>query len=254
MNPQPFKRVAAGDPLEIAAAAWNAILELRGEMLRGRAQRDWRPGPIEINVRNTTANPITDRNGILGLSAPTTLQTEDDAEWASADALDGVAPTATSTFAVLQEPVSAGAVTRGRLLGLTRCKVNIVTAGDRWAAPTTATDKLTSQKSFGPAYIIHPASGVNGDQWCTVLLLGGVNVKAKWIKFTLASALTTGTASVANCTVNSYWGGFDPGATVTVYNLEASANYIFSGATGHKGIATYDDVTDHYVIVNLECP
>lgn len=72
--------------------------------------------------------------------------------------------------------------------------------------------------------------------------------------FSLPSALATTDASKTGCTVNDYWGGADPGATITVYNLPASSNYVFSGASGNRGLATYDERHGKWWIVQLQCP
>lgn len=76
---------------------------------------------------------------------------------------------------------------------------------------------------------------------------------AKWIHFTLPSALATTDASKASCTVYDYWQGGSPGSTVTVYNPAASSNYIFAGDSGARGLACYDDIEDKYKIVQLQC-
>lgn len=72
--------------------------------------------------------------------------------------------------------------------------------------------------------------------------------------FTLPSTLATTDASKASCTVNSYWGGASPGSTITVYNMVASSNYVFSGASGHKGLAVYDSTNAKFWIIQMECP
>jgi hypothetical protein len=82
----------------------------------------------------------------------------------------------------------------------------------------------------------------------------GGGTSAKWIRFTLPGALATTDSSKASCTVDGYWDGPNPGSTVTVYNLPASSNYLFSGASGHKGLATYDNLNAKYWIVQMECP
>ena len=84
----------------------------------------------------------------------------------------------------------------------------------------------------------------------TALGAGGI---AKFIRFALPGALATTDASKAGCTVDDFWSGTDPGATVTVYNLPASTDYMFSGASGAKGVATYDDIGAKYWILQLEC-
>jgi hypothetical protein len=75
-----------------------------------------------------------------------------------------------------------------------------------------------------------------------------------FVRFTLAAALAKTDASKTGTTVDDYWGGPSPGSTITVYNLPASTNYIFFGASGHKGLATYDDRNAKWWIIQLECP
>ena len=72
--------------------------------------------------------------------------------------------------------------------------------------------------------------------------------------FTLPSALAKTDASKAACTVDYFFGGKDPGPTITVYNLPASANYIFAAASGHKGLAVFDTTGSKFWIIQLECP
>lgn len=78
---------------------------------------------------------------------------------------------------------------------------------------------------------------------------------AKFIEFTVTtSALATTDASKASQSVTNYWGGYNPGSTVTIYNKPASSNYLFSGAVGHKGYAVWDDRNSKYMILQMECP
>lgn len=86
-------------------------------------------------------------------------------------------------------------------------------------------------------------------KWLAFPFSGG----AKFVRFTLPSALAKTDASKAACTVDDYWGGATPGATITAYNLPASANYIFSGASGNKGLAAFDERNNKYWIIQLEC-
>lgn len=76
---------------------------------------------------------------------------------------------------------------------------------------------------------------------------------ARFVRFALPSALATTDASKAACTVDDYWGGTSPGATVTVYNLPASTDYMFSGLTGNKGVAVYDEIDSKWWIIQLQC-
>lgn len=77
---------------------------------------------------------------------------------------------------------------------------------------------------------------------------------ATWVHFTLPSDLALTDANKASCTVNDYWGGDDPGSSLTVYNPPASSDYLFEGDSGGTGLAVYDDQADKWWIVQLECP
>lgn len=75
---------------------------------------------------------------------------------------------------------------------------------------------------------------------------------SRWIEFALSESMAAADAS-ATASVDNYWGGDNPGASVTVWNKSASTNYIFSGTTGAKGLATYDDRASKWRIVQMEC-
>lgn len=74
---------------------------------------------------------------------------------------------------------------------------------------------------------------------------------ARFIKFTLYQTLNTTDASQANCTVNDYWNGPNPGSTVTVHNLAQGGAYKFSGNTNDTGYAVYDEIANKYKIFTL---
>lgn len=101
------------------------------------------------------------------------------------------------------------------------------------------------------AYCVARFLGINAaNVGCFVAKVGTL---AAYIRFALPSALAATDASKAACTVDDFWGGTSPGATVTVYNLPASSDYMFSGLTGAKGLAVYDEIDNKYLIVQLEC-
>lgn len=72
-------------------------------------------------------------------------------------------------------------------------------------------------------------------------------------RFSLATALATSQTSVTSCTVDGSWGSPAAGTRITVHNLPASVNFIFSGASGNKGLAVYDPSTNKWWIVQLQC-
>ena len=98
------------------------------------------------------------------------------------------------------------------------------------------------------------------DMWCELRWVNNdwrieqILHKATHVRFALPSALTTSDASKSGCTTDDFWGGITPGSTVTVHNLPASSGFMFEGASGAKGLATYDEEDDRYWIVQLQCP
>jgi hypothetical protein len=248
-----FRHLKPGEHLPgLPTQPWNKFLDALHQRQGIRSAGGMDTSPTYFLVKNTTGSGVP-RFGVLKVHEPLTLQTADSAAFKNQDVLKGTTPAAADLFVITQEPIAAGMTGWARLIGLTKAFVAVGTAGHRFAAPTTATNKLTSQAGVGPAYIIHPTSGT-GDLWCTVVLSGQVATKATHILFTLPGALAVTDATKASCTVNDYWGGSDPGATVTLHNMPASTNYVFSGASGNKGMATYDDGADRYVIQQMECP
>jgi hypothetical protein len=77
--------------------------------------------------------------------------------------------------------------------------------------------------------------------------------KARWIRFTLSTTLSVTDALQASVTVDAWWQGESPGAFVAVYNMPANVNYVFSGASGFKGLAVLDVEANVYRVVQLQC-
>ena len=88
----------------------------------------------------------------------------------------------------------------------------------------------------------------------TVFLIDKLFDKAKCIEFILVNELLVSQQFQENVTVDSYWDGMNPGDTVKLYNKSSSAQFIFEGASGAKGLAKYIDKLDRYIIWQLECP
>lgn len=214
---------------------------------------------VEVDVLNTTANAVN-AFGILGIAGPLNAYDHDPSGYVQEDVFKGVAPSPGAAFGILQDGVAPNGLAPARLLGRASCKVNLTDTAHRYAVPITtpspSTAELTSA-STGPVRLLATESNfaTTGSQWAVVLLLGQAagGGGSRFIRFTLTAALAVTTASVAGCTVNDYWGSPDPGSTVTVWNLPASANYIFAGANGAKGLATFDDIDSKWWIVQMEC-
>jgi hypothetical protein len=81
------------------------------------------------------------------------------------------------------------------------------------------------------------------------------NVVKTFCRFTLDEALATTDAS-CDATITAQYGPGDDHATtdITLYNVAASSNCIFEGASGAAGIALWDHKNAKWWIVQMECP
>lgn len=155
-------------------------------------------------------------------------------------------------FGVMLEPIDDGKIGACAVAGVV--PVLLTGADVGFAEIANAVTTLAASGS-GSAKVLWADTYVSSARWAYVRIGGGARTQAKRIRFTLAGALTTATASVSGCTVRSYWEGTNPGTTVTVYNEAAAKTaYMFSGASGNYGLAQWDDVQGKYVIYQMECP
>ena len=77
-----------------------------------------------------------------------------------------------------------------------------------------------------------------------------------YVEFTLPSELTNQQAAKADCPVDRFWGGSDPGATITITNRVSgldNTRQIHTGNAQAKGLAVYDEGEDVYRIIGIEC-
>jgi hypothetical protein len=99
--------------------------------------------------------------------------------------------------------------------------------------------------------VIVELKAANGTFWWFQATASSI---AKQIRFHLPGTLATTDPSKANCPVDYYWQGANPGAIVTVWNQPLfDGNYMFQGVTGKTGLASYDDTAAKYWIFQMEC-
>ena len=125
--------------------------------------------PVEVLVK--TGGPVT-RFSVVAVTSPRTLYSVSPDFFFDEDTVTGADPLAGTPFAVMQEHTDG--VGLGRILGLTKVRVEISDIAHRYADCVTGdTTKLASAER-GPARIIWTEStfGLVGLQWTVVNLLG----------------------------------------------------------------------------------
>ena len=175
-----MEKVNPGDPVEIRAATWNAFVDA-ANFARGASSNQLGKGlrsgvDVGIVLVKNTASTTYPRFSALVLADVCIGASANEDEFTSCTPVfEGAAMTAQREgmpFAVLLEPVEAGSVGRGMVLGVTPAKVRIASADDEYAVPKSgsSTGELESS-STGVARILWKA-GTSGEQW-TLLQLGG---------------------------------------------------------------------------------
>ncbi|GIW55568.1 MAG: hypothetical protein KatS3mg082_1972 [Nitrospiraceae bacterium] len=129
MPGDPFKKVQAGERLEIPAEAWNAFLDAVRWVRQQQHSRDQEAG---AEFRQTGIVKVKNQSGadrerfdILGVNAPIILPSENLQEFKNRVALVGVAPTTDhlGEFLILLEPLKAGAIGRGIVAGVSLARL-----------------------------------------------------------------------------------------------------------------------------------
>lgn len=257
MNDQ-FRHLRPGEPLGgLPTRPWNKFLDrVLPELSDPNATGGKATTPIEVLIRNTTSSGL-DAFWILGISGTLNPYNLDPDNFLAGDVVTGIAPTASTPIAIIQDGLATNGIGVARILGRAACRVNLTDISHRFANATPGSMAELTSAASGSVRIIAIENNftATGSKWASVLLLGQSpgGGGSRFLRFTLAAALASTAASQAGCTVNDYWGSPDPGSTVTVWNLPASANFVFAGGAGAKGLATFDDIDGKWWIVQLEC-
>ncbi|HHK41407.1 MAG TPA: hypothetical protein ENJ50_03215, partial [Planctomycetaceae bacterium] len=171
-----FKKVQAGQRLQIPAEAYNAFLDAaRAERSRRHNQEQDSTPPFRqadiILVRNDSGATRA-RFEVLGISSPVVLPTTNLDQFKNQVALAGVVPVVSShagKFVVLLEPLEAGAIGRAWVSGVCPARVNVADECHEYA--DVADGDATALRSVprGSARILWREGGL-GVQWAVVRL------------------------------------------------------------------------------------
>ena len=159
-----FHHVNPGDPLNIPASTFNAMLDAaRAHAEQGNGAIGQGAGRLlpagQVWVKNTTGADV-DRFHVMGIGDP--IFTPDDSadEFKRQVAIEGVAVTDehVERFVIAVEPISDGAVGRGLITGVTVALVDKSSDGDTHAGAADSQTKLAGGYE-GSAVILWSESG-----------------------------------------------------------------------------------------------
>lgn len=229
-----FSKVRPGEPLKIAAQAWNQVIDQVTTRPRFDAATSAAP-PINFQVRcrNSTSGDVP-RWGVLQitgiLETPTGAtgtyatgpQEPGTISFLSYPGVVGVTPTsdAGARFVVTTQPIKAGEVGMAAIDGVVQVKLDVTASGDDFAGVKPGSVQQLRTGTSGDAAVLWKEGGT-GVKWGLVRIGGGRGdpvrlgrTSAAWTKGTLAtitiweggtppSESSTAGGTIANC-VNKF--------------------------------------------------
>lgn len=243
-----FRKVQSGEPFRPSAGLRNAAIDAiawvkareRGQLSDFHSSfRDYGT----ILVRNNTGSD-RDRFDAVGLGAPVISPDDNETEFQQQVVVQAEAPvfaTYYDRWAVLLEPLPAGAVGTAMVYGVCPVKVNILDVTfHRWAGLLASPTAYTlASKGGGIARILWKATEATGYQWC-LLALG--NLGRTVLEGTLSDYLsTTHSADIVED---------ETGLSVTVY---APARLNGQINSGKKVRAEWHLMDNRFQVESAEC-
>ena len=175
-----MEKVRTGEQVSIKAATWNAFVDAANFVKEARQNRSANGVSSGLDVgivrlKNGESTLYSRFSALVITGVCVTAETNEDEFTSCPPVFEGLKMTADregKPYAVLLEPIEAGAIGRAMVLGVTPAKVVINASDEDYAVPKadSSTGALESSAT-GTARILWKAGG-SGEQWC-VLQLGG---------------------------------------------------------------------------------
>lgn len=221
-----YAKVRPGEPLKIAAQAWNQVIDQ--VTLRPRFDGNDSAAPpinFQVRCRNATSGDVP-RWGVLqitgvlntptGVSGATGPQDPGTISFLSYPGVVGVTPTsdAGARFVVATQPIKAGEVGMAAIDGVVQVKLDVTASGDKFAQAKDGSVQQLKTGSSGDAVVLWKESGT-GVKWGLVRIgVGG-----------------GGGSSVKLGKITGTW---SKGATATIFE-HSGAGVQLSAPTGSSG-------------------
>jgi hypothetical protein len=166
-------KVNPGDRIPgIPASTWNDFVSVAnayrsGQLLTTAAFQAAGSSFGIIPVKNTTASDRSQFD-ILALNGIVYTPTDNLSGFKTAPILKGEAPgTPPQKFVILQEPIKAGKIGRGMILGTTAVQIDMIDTGDEYADVISGDSTKLRSNPFGASRILYH-EGTTGTKWAIV--------------------------------------------------------------------------------------
>jgi len=259
-----FRKVRPGEPIKIAAQAWNQVIDQ--VTTRPRFDASTSPYPainFQVRCRNSTSGDVA-RWGVLQITG--VLETPTGATGASGatgsmDAgtmsflaypgIVGVTPmdTAGARYVVATQPIKAGEIGMAAIDGVVQVKLDIQSASDNFATVKSGSVEQMKTASSGDASVLWKESGT-GVKWGLVRIGAGSGGGVKVGKIT-GTWSKGGTQTVWEYTAAGVQAS-GPSGPLSLTGVNRFANVNISGSAARWVAVTSIDSTWHLIAAECE--
>ena len=158
----PLRHVRPGEPVKVAASAWNKIVEqVKFHPLAVGEEAAFPRPNFTVRMKNFTTGPL-DRGGVLQieslLETPTGTTGPAVDSFLSWPGVVGVVPglgaAGTKSYVVAVEPIPAGEIGQGAIAGVVQSRVQMKCTGHQYAQPKTSEIGYMQSADSGPFRIL----------------------------------------------------------------------------------------------------
>jgi hypothetical protein len=155
-----FKKVQAGQELQVSAEVWNTLIDLTRKHKDGKHPQGAKSEPIFqqsnlAKVRNQTGLDL-DQFSVVGLASPIILPTDNALEFKRQVTFNGTLPSNTSAgrFGVTIQPIAAGAIGLAAIAGIVAVKLAVDGVPFACACPMDGQTGLLKAVPHGPVSVL----------------------------------------------------------------------------------------------------
>lgn len=231
----------------------DVVNDFKKRQLRNPNDPNRAPVPTDSVIIKNASGAARRRGEILEITGIAETTARRDARW-----FTGGSPTPglTKRYVVLSNETPNNGFDEAQISGMAWALVNITSTSHNRCTIAASTYVLQSDED-GPIEIVYQPSGT-GEKECWVQIGPNITLYKPRIAFTLTADLALTDATKAG-TINAQYGiGLDNPNTssgaITLNNLAQATNYLYEGANGAKGAATWMGLGNNYLIDALPCP